>query len=475
MANVKPSQQCPICGSVQPLSSKTCALCGARLTGKPTPVVATPANGKARFGSRLTYDPSQGDDDLYAGELAGRMWRWLLVVGIVLALGMGIGIGIVLGRGGADDGEPSSQAQFVPTDTIQPSLAPANTPDGAAPAFVTNTPNGSLIVAPTRTALPFATVTPAPPTLTPSPTEGPCMRTAAAGDTVLGMAMSCGHKDMAVVDVILELNNMTDAAQLREGQTLEIPWPTPTPGGETATPETEIGSDGGEANAPAATDQPAMNEFGTPDMLATYQNAEPTLRPGMAWHTVTEGEDIMGIAQYYGTTVDTLSKINKEIQFYQCDAGYDYGGPNCSVTIYIGQQIRVPVTLAPPTATPTPVGTLTPTPTATATFNAPFLISPADGASFSGDQMVVLRWGGTGTLRDNEWYYVRVRDLRTSEVYTAPVREQSYSLPGGWQPADGRRSHEFEWTISIVTLDAQYAVLTEEHLTQPRRFFWESR
>ncbi|HEX3054420.1 MAG TPA: hypothetical protein VHP83_27445, partial [Aggregatilineaceae bacterium] len=146
MANVKPSQQCPICGSVQPLSSKSCALCGARLTGKPTPVVATPVNGKARFGpgSKPTYDPSQGDDDLYAGDLAGRMWRWLLVVGIGLALVMGIGIGIVLGRGSDKDEEPSSRAEFVPTDTIQPSLTPAITPDGAASVFVTNTPNGSL-------------------------------------------------------------------------------------------------------------------------------------------------------------------------------------------------------------------------------------------------------------------------------------------------------------------------------------------
>jgi len=290
------------------------------------------------------------------------------------------------------------------------------------------------------------------------------------------MAIRCGHRDMAVVDVILEANGMKSAEQLQLGQTLEIPLPTATPGAAPVEPEDAPSGDTGAAVGDSAEAAPAevrLNEFGTPDALAKYEGMEPTLRPGMAWHTVVTGDTIMGIAYQYDTSVELLSQINPETPFMQCDYGERYGGPNCSVMLYEGQRIRVPV--AVPTITPTPSPAVrTETPTPTPTFNAPYLVTPDDGAHFDADQMVTLRWGGTGTLGSNERYVVHVRDLDTAEKFAATVTETTYILPGGWQPED-RNRHHFEWYITIGVVDAQFNVVSEDHITDARQFTWDSR
>jgi hypothetical protein len=282
---------------------------------------------------------------------------------------------------------------------------------------------------------------------------------------------------MAVVDLILEINDMENPQQLQLGQTLEIPWPTPTPGGPPVEQEPQEPAESNESGAEASVETVSVaqvNEFGTPDVLATYQNAEPTLRPGQAWHTVQPGETIISIAVLYDTNLETLSQINPEVPFLQCDFGMATGGPNCSVMLYEGQALRVPVPLPTQTPTPSPVGTLTPTPTPTATFNAPYLLMPDDDARFFADQRVTLRWGGTGTLAAEERYVVRVRDLDLGQDYIALVTDTMYELPGGWQPED-RNRHTFEWTVSVARVDGQNNILSEDHATDPRQFTWESR
>jgi len=134
----------------------------------------------------------------------------------------------------------------------------------------------------------------------------------------------------------------------------------------------------------------------------------------------------------------------------------------------------VPVPLPTVTFTPSPVGTLTPTPTPTATFNAPYLLSPNDGAEFRADQMVTLRWGGTGTLGTNERYLVRVVDQQLEREYRELLTDIALILPQAWQPQDGR-AHTFEWTVSLVTIGANQDVVSEEYQTAPRRFTWASR
>lgn len=472
MADGKRTQECPICGSNQPLSARVCSICGAALSGEPAPIVAVPALPD-KDKRRPRYDPAEGDDDLYAGGVAGRAWRWVVLIGIVIALALGIGIGVGAtallrdGDGGSGGQGGENSAGVAPLTPPGATAPPTSTLRGAAP-LPTDTP---------RPTFQWITVTPAPPSLTPTPTQGPCMQTAREGDTIYGMAIRCGHQELAIVDLILELNNMTDPAQLQLGQTLEIPWPTPTPGAEPVEEPVTGAIEGAPAvggGAVAAEPTIALNEFGTPDTLAQYQNIEPTLRPGMAWHSVQAGETILSIASLYGTSLETLSQINPQIPFLQCDFGSPTGGERCTVLLGQGQRVRVPVPLPTVTFTPSPVGTLTPTPTPTATFNAPFPLSPADGAEFRADQMVTLRWGGTGTLATNERYLVRVVDQRLEREYTRLVSDIALILPAEWQPTDGR-AHRFEWTVSLATIGPDQRALSDNYATAPRRFTWASR
>jgi len=456
MVKLTRTQQCPICGAAEPLSARTCRQCGARLTATPSSALPAVEPARLRQVSPLAFDPTRGDDDLYVGDLSGRMWRLLLVGLLAFVTLLAIGVLLLTGRGHGND----SLAQ-----NSLPTAPPTSTPRLLTPA-VTATPTSNIIMS-------LPTVTPMPPTATPTPTVTPCYQTAQQGDTVLGMAYRCGHRDLAVVDLILEINGMDSPQELQLGQTLEIPWPTPTsvPGQET--PTAEAGAQTGDIS-PALTPTLRLNQFGTPDALAKYENIEPTLRPGHAWHIVSEGETILSIAYTYDTTIEVLSQINPEIPFLQCDYGDPTGGPNCVVLLSVGQRVRVPVPLPSPTPTLTPAGTFTPTPSATPTINAPYLLSPEDGARFAADQLVTLRWGSTGTLASQERYIVHVRDLDTGQEYMASVAELSYVLPGGWQPTD-RNRHTFEWWVAVGTLEEQGAVLSERFATAPRRFTWDSR
>lgn len=466
------SQRCPLCGAVHPLAARRCTICGAALRGQPTPPAALPpVTGRAsQPASRPRYDPASGDDDLYAGDLPGQMWRALLVGGVLVALLIGIGIGIVASRLG-NGGESDSKTEPLPSPTYGTDSAA----DGMATIPPTATARGEgageSVTAMPPSTMALVTVTSAPPTPTITPTPGPCIQKAQEGDTVFGMAIRCGHADLSIVDVILEMNDMESPTELQLGQELQIPWPTPTPGGPPT--ETPVEGVSGAEVSQAATDMP-VNEFGTPDQLATYQTSEPTLRPGQEWHVVQAGETIIDIAYNYNVSVETLSQINPQIPFLQCDFGSQYGGPNCSVMLIEGQRLRVPVPLSTATFTPRPEGPLTPTPTATATFNAPYLLSPANSTEFGADQMVTLRWGGTGSLSASECYLVRVRDLDSGEEYLAKANELSYVLPGEWQPSDDTR-HTYEWTVSVTSLDETGRVLFEGYTTDPRRFFWEGR
>lgn len=487
----RPTQECPICGATQPLSARTCSICGAVLPGERTPIAPSlPVERPAKPQERPRYDPALGDDDLYSGDLTGRMWRLVLVGGIVLALAVGLVLGLVIGQSNGGDDDSDGGGVFVEgldgSETPLPTLMPGETGPTAPP---TATPRNSAT--PTATVfLSLPTVTPMPPTATATPTPGPCYQTAQTGDTVLGMAYRCGHRDMSIVELILEINDMSSPQELQLGQTLEIPWPTPTGGPPTAEggdaagegedtgaalpPDTSPDTSPGEpADAPAETEM-VLNAFGTPDALASYQNVEPTLRPGLAWHNVVTGETIMGVAYQYDTDVETLSQINPEVPFRQCDYGLRYGGPNCAVMLYEGQRIRVPVPI--PTITPTvrPSGPLTPTPTPSPTFNAPYPLMPENGEAFLADEIVTLRWGGTGTLGPDERYVVRVLDMEAGEQHVAFVQSRVYQLPGGWQPGDGER-HTFEWQIAVAVVDDQMRIVSEDYTTEPRRFTWESR
>ena len=222
---------------------------------------------------------------------------------------------------------------------------------------------------PTR-YLPTVTATPWPsPTASYTPTRTPCVQPVRSGDSLIALVARCGHRDLDVIALVLELNNLASAGLLQVGQSLDIPWPTTTaaPGVTAARP---AATDAGRDTVVSADAAPATRFSGAPAL------ATPTLQAGVQWHRVSAGETIVGVAWRYGTDLKVLSELNPEVTFSQCDFGQASGGPSCVVTVYENQRLRVPAPTPTPTMSPTPSGIASATPTPV--INAPAAYSPPD-------------------------------------------------------------------------------------------------
>ncbi len=442
-----PVQQCPICRAQQPLEATRCDTCGAALNGIPiSGAVHTVSRRKERtkpLGGPVTGDWDEGETDLYEGALPSMPLQGLLVIVVALAVVGGVAFFVATQVMGATP----AQSTRTPTQSVAGRATEVPTAGSPPPQNTLPPTNTKIAIIPT---LALATVTPAPPTATITPTQGPCVQKAKKGDTLYGMAARCGHKDLAVVDLILEMNNMTDANKLQEGQTIIIPWPTPT-------------------GAPQSGD-------GSETQSASSANAEPTLPPGVMWYTVKKGETAILVAYNHKTDMKTLRDLNPEIQFLQCDFGIPSGGPECRLNPILGEGQRIRVPAPTPTASPPPTltGSETATPTPTATFNAPFSQAPSDNMLFESAELPTLRWVASGQLAQNEVYLVTVRNTTTGTVYTATTRELSFQIPADWQPADGKR-HVFEWSVAVAQTGEGGTPTPTAYTTETRKFTWQGR
>jgi hypothetical protein len=428
-----------------------CSTCGAGLSD------VAPAGEKQKTtpsGTKSVYDHRYGENDLFEGQFSRR--SDIYFVGIVLTVAILVCGGAILLLG----------PQFIH------SVAPGSPLD----TLVTNTPvptRGGAIVPPTpditntpRPTLNLATVTPAPPTATETPTQGPCMQTVASGDTLFGLAGRCGHRDLAIIDVIVATNEMDSPESLQVGQEVEIPWPTATVDPNAIPTQAPADEDAVAVRLDGSTLAPAEQALITSRVIGTA-----TLQPGVMWHQVQQNENILTIAFNYGANIEILSQLNPQVTFSQCDFGSPSGGPNCIVSVYVGQQIRVPAPTATPTIPPTPSGSETPTPTATPTFNAPSLTQPGDRSIFRQNQLVTLRWVATGTLGRNQVYRVHVEDVTMGIQYTVDTQELFVIVPEAWQGQELAMRHEYRWYVSVIDKDRPDDPIFE---TQTRMFTWEA-
>jgi LysM repeat protein len=441
-----------------------CTTCGTTLTD-----VAV-VKREAKPAAARRYDHRYGEADLLEGEGGSRGRMYLFSAALVVAL---------LVCGGA---VLFTASRMLGLDAVQPTptiTVVSRSADGTEqPILVmTNTPRPTMVL---------PTVTPAPPTATPTPTEGPCTRQVQAGDDLLSLAYSCGHRSLDVVPLVLEMNDLSAPEQLQAGQTLLIPWPTPTGEAPVPTVEGEAAStegvdasmpDGGQASSSVAAAGELSSQNGNADSLSSSAPSTrtplptPTLLPGVAWHVVQPNQSMAEIAYTYNTNAETLSQLNPEISFSQCDYQYDSGGDSCTVLLQIGQQIRVPAPTPTATLSPTLSGSETPTPSATPTYNAPSALSPGNRARFGRDDMITLRWIASGLLSAGEAYRVTVQDLTTNTTFSADTSDLFYIVPGAWQGQDGRR-HEYRWTVSVIRLDdPEHPTFT----TEARLFYWDGR
>ncbi len=336
-------------------------------------------------------------------------------------------------------------------------------------ALVTNTPMPPSPM--------LATVTPPPPTATNTPTPGPCTHTVKAGDDLISLAFQCGHRSLDVIPLILTMNSLSAPDMIHVGQEIKIPWPTPTPGAPSQSDSTtaaDAGSAPGDtamADSPTEVVIPGLELAAAPTIPPPTVRPTATLLPGVTWHTVQPNENIVAIAFAFHTDVQVLSQLNPEITFSQCDFGNAAGGPDCTVMIYAGQKMRVPAPTPTPTLSPTRSGSETPTPSLTPTFNAPSALSPADRALFRSDELITLRWIGSGTLSEGDTYHIQVEDLTAGKTYAADTTDLSFILPADWQGPAGER-HDYRWTISVIRAsDPDHPYFT----TEPRLFTWEGR
>lgn len=456
-------KRCPICETYNPKKAAYCMNCGASLAHAELEL-GTPKDSSASRTSPTTgYDFRYGETDLSEDGLSRKAQVYLAsLVGVLIVLVLG-----ALAYG------------FAPSLLPQPSP----TPSPSQTLDITLTPSATLALATVTQGQPTDTPTPTPTeTFTPAPTEtpSPCVQVVGAGEGMLALISRCGHASLDVIPLVVTLNGLNNENDLRANQTILIPFPTPTfdPNSvPTAPPAGEGASGANIALSDASVQTVALPGVLSEDDIRATQAVNPfflptaTNPPGVGEHRVAFGQTIIEIISLYQTNIDSIDKLNPQMDFFQCEMGQTFGGPACVVPLFEGQLIRVPVPTPTPTFTFTPNGSETPTPTPTPTVNAPSLSSPSNRAYFRRDERVTLRWTATGTLGLDETYLVTVQNLTEGLAFSAETRDLSYILPPQWQ-SDRPAQVEYVWTVGIAT---QGNPQSARYTTLPSSFTWEGR
>ncbi len=427
---------CPICEAHNHRNAALCSNCGTTIAQ--VEPQAGQGNGSP---PPLRYDYRHGETDLFEGSVrvTGHILTAIVFIACLL-LGIAIAIRLIA---------PSAGNTGTSLNTATPIASPAR---AILPTVTWS--------APTATNTPEPTLTP---TATNTHTPAPCIQRVTAGDTLIHIVIRCGYNTRDIIPTVVALNGIADETRIQIGQEIVVPPPT-----STADPQTS-------ATAPP---ESAANALGSAAQTVGLiplsfdpfaPTATATLLPGVMWHVVKPDENMIVIADQYDATAKVLSDLNPEIDFARCDFGMVYGGPDCIVSLYRGQQMRVPAPTPTLTLVPTSSGSETPTPMASPTFNLPHAISPPNQAFFGRLEQVTLRWVTTGNLAEHEVYRVAVSDANSDQSFTADTRDLFLILPPEWQARDSQR-HSYIWQVSVVDTETNRTLFS----TETRTFVWQA-
>lgn len=441
------------------------------------------------------------DDDAYYDDEGGMpplSWR-PIVAGIVVAAIILIILAILAGAGVSTPAAPAAPTA-TPTNTLAPLPSETATP--------TETPTETATSEPTAT-----------PTETQTPTPENCCVAIQEGDGLIQIIGRCGHDQWDIVaPTVVALNDLTSADILPPpGGEICVPWPTPVGGAPPEEPPAESGETGetdetgetGETGAiPAPTEVAAAPTVAQPtpepsvevadtappppsetpvslptstrvalalsalgDAPAAPAETTPSATPTIfaQEYVVQSGDTPISIALSANSDVAMLATLNPQIDWSSCNFSNPGGGPGCNPALFVDQKLLIPAATYTPTLSPTPSGSETPT--ATPTPHAPTLLSPADGARFSADQPVTLRWVPIGVLAPDESYLVHVEDQTTGRIYELSTRANQTTLPPSQTEVDDGEAHTFAWTVVVVREGEASDVVSGAHF-EARTFTW---
>ncbi len=423
---------CPICAARNHRNAVLCATCGTTIAE-----VAPDEDADGREARAEIYDYRFGETDLAEASLTGK-GRLLSAIFIALLLSVAGALAVAVRLTSQMHDHPAISAD-APTISPTRLMAPSITP---------GTPTATFTISPIPSPKPSETSTPAP-----------CIRRVAAGDSLIAIILRCGHSNLDILPTVMAINNIADETRIQIGQEISVPHPSPTVD-PAATPEPED-------SAAAATGREELTRLAFDPFAPTLT---PTLLPGLMWYVVQPDDDMIYVAAIHEINIKTLADLNPEISFSLCDFGEVYGGPECTVQLFVNQRIRVPAPAPTASAIPTSSGSETPTPPPTATFNAPLAQSPADEAFFSPHEQVTLRWVGTGALDVGQVYRISLSNIDSGAHFTADTQELFFIIPSEWQSPDAS-SQRYSWQVSVY--DTNSAAIS--YATDTRAFVWQGR
>lgn len=322
----------------------------------------------------------------------------------------------------------------IPDSAATPTIQPTITASATQRPRQTAVPTWTAVIQPTTERLQIATATAAdtaPPTIRPLPTEtpGPFEYEVRESDTLLYIIQLPQHGYSYEPDVartVVALNdNISSMDILPVGGTILIPRPTAT---STA--------------AGAQATRALLATIGADDAAGAILASGAVV----GCYDVEAGDSLVGIALEYNTTLEVLSQLNPELNWFGCVFTERSGGIDCNPTIQIGQCIRAPQPTPPPSKTPTPSGDETATPTPT--YMAPRLLHPADGAVIPPGRLA-LQWVGINGLSDGDEYLIELQDRTSGRIENQATASNALVLPDDFIPRDGQ-THTILWRVSVA-------------------------